>query len=73
MTYSIYSVADPDPHHFAGSGSMIFSMDPDPNPDLNMAHHPSSPPWVKTNTRICVFCQLDHFTVKITHDKHCKI
>ena len=35
------SVADPDPivpHHFAGSGSgsIIFSMDPDP--DLNQAH-----------------------------------
>ena len=43
------SVADPepdpkDPHHFAGSGSIIFFMDPDPDPDLNLAHHHSPPP-----------------------------
>ena len=42
------SVADPDPkdlHHFAGpgSGSIIFSMDPDLDPDLNLAHHHSPP------------------------------
>ena len=57
--YSIYhplpdvppSVADPDPkhlQHFAGSGSIIFSMDTDPDPDPyhNLAHfrHPSPPP-----------------------------
>ena len=43
------SVADPDPknpHHFAGSGSILFFMDPDPDPDpdLNLAHHHSPPP-----------------------------
>ena len=38
-----------DPHHFAGSGSIIFSMDPDPyldpDPDHNLAlfHHLSHP------------------------------
>ena len=35
------SVADPDPdpkypHHFAGSGSIIFSMYPDPDPDQKL-------------------------------------
>ena len=36
------SVGDPDPgakkdpHHFAGSGSEIFSTDPDPNLKLNL-------------------------------------
>ena len=37
------SVADPDPkdpHNFAGSGSIIFSIDPDP--DLNLTNF--SPP-----------------------------
>ena len=41
------SVADPDPkdlHHFAGSGSIIFSMDPDPDQNLAHFHHLSPPP-----------------------------
>ena len=35
-----------DPHDFAGSGSVIFSTDPDQDEDLNLAHfhHPSTSP-----------------------------
>ena len=42
-------VGDPDPnpkdpHNFARSGSIIFSIYPDPDPDLNLAHfHHASP------------------------------
>ena len=40
LTYKVKnSVADPDPkdpHHFAGSGSLIFSTDPDPKPDPDL-------------------------------------
>ena len=38
------SVGDPDPldpHHFAESGFIIFSMDP--VPDINLAHFPNPP------------------------------
>ena len=45
VNYLEGSVADPDlkdPHHFAGSesGSIVCSMDPDPDPypDQNLAH-----------------------------------
>ena len=49
INYTVYcSVADPDlkdTHHFAGSGSIIFFMnpDPDPDPDLNLAHPTTTP------------------------------
>ena len=35
-------VKDPDPkdlHHYGGSGSIKFSMDPNPDPDMNLGNH----------------------------------
>jgi len=34
----VSSVADPDPHHFAGSGSAPKPMDPDPDADPTLFH-----------------------------------
>ena len=47
------SVGDPDPtdlHDFAGSESLIFSMDPDPHPDLNLMLLTSPTPLLLPHT-----------------------
>ena len=58
------SIADPDPqdsHHFAGSRSIIFSMDPDPDPDLNQAHF-TLPPLLPSSFTLNLSPLLPHPT-----------